>query len=133
VSVVLAVAAWFAILVLAIANGALREAVLIPQLGLRTGTALSGVLLTGAVFAVTFALVFWGRPPAGAAGWIGAGWLLATLAFEFGFGLARGKTWPEMLGAYVFKDGNLWPLVLLALLLAPALCQRALGGRVPGG
>lgn len=128
-----AAAAWLAILVLAIANGALREGVLVPQLGLRAGTMLSGLLLTGAVFAVTSAWVLWGRPPGRAAWWVGLGWLLATLAFEFGFGLARGKAWPEMLAAYTFKDGNLWPLVLLALLVAPALCQRALAGRMPAG
>lgn len=126
-----AIAAWFAILLLAIANGALREALLIPKLGLRMGTALSGLLLIGAVFAVASALVIWGKPLGRSAWWVGIGWLFGTLAFEFGFGLARGKPWSEILVAYTFNDGNLWPLVLAAVLVAPYLCQQALASRPP--
>lgn len=37
-------AVWTAILVLAILNGALREAVLVPKLGTATGLVLSGLL-----------------------------------------------------------------------------------------
>ncbi|MCW5635137.1 MAG: hypothetical protein KIT17_17510 [Rubrivivax sp.] len=126
-----AATAWLVILVLAIANGALREAVLVPRLGLLAGTVTSGVLLIAAVFAVAFALVAWRRPLGGAqAWWIGVGWLAATLVFEFGFGrFVQGKPWPELLAAYTFKDGNLWPLVLVAVLLAPTLGLHAVGGR----
>jgi hypothetical protein len=53
--------------------------------------------------------------------------------FEFGFGLAQGKPWSELLAAYTFKDGNLWPVVLLAVLVAPYLCLRVFGtGQPPG-
>ena len=42
-----------------------------------------------------------------------------------GFGhFLRGRSWTELLGAYTFTHGNLWPLVLLALLLAPPLFAR---------
>ena len=41
-----ALAVWAAILVLAVANGGLREAVLIPRLGTVAGQAFSGVLLS---------------------------------------------------------------------------------------
>jgi hypothetical protein len=122
-----AIASWLAILLLAMANGALREALLIPSLGLHSGTALSGLLLIGAVFVVAIALVLWGKPHRTHAWRIGVGWFLATLVFEFGFGLARGKSWSEILAPYTFKDANLWPLVLVAVLVAPYLCLRMFG------
>jgi hypothetical protein len=125
-----ATVAWFVILALAIANGALREALLIPALGLRFGTAHSGILLIGVIWAVAFTLVRWRkiRRPAHA-WWIGVCWLVATLAFEFGFGRIRGASWPELLDAYTFQNGNLWPLVMATVLLAPSLCHKTLASR----
>jgi hypothetical protein len=53
---------------------------------------------------------------------IGTFWFCLTLAFEFGFGhLVQHKSWPDLLQAYTFKDGNIGPLVLLVTLLAPAV------------
>lgn len=119
-------AAWGIILGLAIANGALREAALIPLLGKPAGLLLSGMLLSLLVLLVAYAL-------ARAAGGltvrqgllIGVAWLALTLTFEFGFGrCAQHKPWSELLAAYAFEDGNLWPVVLLVTLLAPSLAAR---------
>ncbi len=128
-----AAAAWLVILALAVANGGLREALLVPRLGRPLGTALSGVILIAAIFLVTWGLVRWRRPGSAARAWrVGAGWLAATLAFEFGLGrLVQDRTWPELLSAYTFENGNLWPLVLLAVLVAPAACTAA--ARFPRG
>lgn len=124
-----ALALWLAILVLAVINGALREAVLMPALGNA-----SGLVASGAVLAMCISLVAWvGVPWFGrlrARQWllIGACWLVLTLVFEFGFGrLAQHKTWPELLEAYTFKDGNLWSLVLAATFLAPWCAARFRG------
>jgi hypothetical protein len=38
----------------------------------------------------------------------------------------------ELLAAYTFKDGNLWPVVLLAVLVAPYAAAR-LGPQVGRG
>lgn len=124
--------AWLAILVLAIGNGLLREAVLGPRLGRVAGAIASGLLLIAAVFAVAWLLLRWrpARSPA-QAGRLGLGWLVATLVFETGLGLARGLSWPELLSAYTFADGNLWPLVLVAVLLAPWLSMRMQRHRRP--
>jgi hypothetical protein len=47
------------------------------------------------------------------------------VAFEFTFGrLVQGKPWPQLLEAYTFKDGNIWPLVLLVTTLAPWIAAR---------
>ena len=122
-----AVLVWLAILVLAIANGALREAYLLPAWGRPAGLVASGVLLSLAILAAAFVALPWLAASSTARAWrIGCAWLLMTLAFEFGFGaLVQHRTLDEMLAAYTFRDGNLWPLVLLVTLLPPVLALRA--------
>ena len=53
--------------------------------------------------------------------------LFLTLAFEFSFGLLRGKTMAELFSAYAFKDGNIWPLVLAVTAMAPWLAAKLRG------
>ena len=114
--------AWLVILALAVANGALREIVLIPVLGKTIGLVVSGVLLSLFVMFVSFAFVRLSHGITILQGLcVGASWLCLTLVFEFGFGrYVQHKSWSELLEAYAFKDGNIWPVVLLAILLAPA-------------
>ena len=124
-----ALAIWFGILVLAIANGTLREAVLIPVLGNAPGLILSGILLSALILAVAyFSLPWFG--PAPVAGYIALGlsWLCLTLVFEFTFGrLLQGKPWSKLLEAYTFKGGNIWSVVLLAVAAAPYVAARIRG------
>lgn len=124
-----AVAVWGLILVLAILNGAVREAWLLPELGRGGALVASGLLLAAVVLAVAWLAIRWLGPPTPVQAWrIGAFWLVLTLLFEFGFGaLVQHRSWAEMLSAYSFRDGNLWPLVLLVVLAAPALARRARG------
>jgi len=113
---------WIIILVLAIINGGFRESVLIPKLGKRSGLLISGLMLSVFIIAVTYLLLPWldifqirGLMM------IGGGWLILTLVFEFSFGLIRGIPLDKILEAYNFKDGNMWPLVLLVTALAPLM------------
>lgn len=124
-----AFAVWLGILVLAIANGTLREAVLVPALGTSPGFILSGVLLSGFILVVAcFALPWFGRAPEASYAAIGFGWLCLTLAFEFTFGhIIQGKSWSQLLEAYTFKDGNIWPVVLLVTAVAPYAAARIRG------
>ena len=119
---------WAAILVLAILNGALREAVFIPKLGTATGLVLSGLLLSALIIAVSYLALPW------LDAWrlaqllaVGLGWVVLTLVFEFSFGLWQGKSWPALLEAYTFKGGNIWPVVLLVTALAPYIAARLRG------
>lgn len=128
------VAIWVAILVLAMLNGLLREFVLIPVLGKAAGLVSSGLLLGGLVFATTYLCIpLLGSHPPGTFIAIGVGWLLLTLAFEFSFGLLRGKPMAEILSAYAFRDGNLWSLVLIVTTLAPWMAARLRGFTTPLG
>ncbi|MEO8123978.1 MAG: hypothetical protein ABI633_08010 [Burkholderiales bacterium] len=126
VTVFRALIAWLLILALAIVNGALREGVLIPKLGTAAGLMLSGLMLSACVAAVAVALMAWlGRVSTRQCLGIGAFWLALTLGFEFGFGRSvRHKSWPELLDAYTFKDGNLWLLVLVVVFFAPLLAAH---------
>lgn len=119
-------ALWLLILVCAVLNGGFREAVLLPRLGTTTAYALSGALLSTCIVAVSLVFVRWlGRLNTSQALSVGLFWLCLTLAFEFGFGrLVQNHTWSELLEAYTFKDGNLWPLVLVVTFFAPLLAVR---------
>ncbi len=116
---------WLFILVLAIANGALREQLLIPRLGSVTGLIVSGCLLSCLIILVAFIGVPWlGMLKNFEYLFIGLSWLLLTLTFEVGFGLALHKSWSELLQAYTFKGGNIWPVVLTVIALAPWLAAK---------
>jgi hypothetical protein len=119
--------AWLVILGLAVANGAFRDMVLIPELGKVKGLLWSGILLGLLVSLVAYTFV---RLKQGITVLqsllIGVLWLCLTLAFEFAFGrLVQGKSWDELLGAYTFKDGNLWSFVVLMTFLSPYLAVLA--------
>ena len=119
---------WASILVLAVANGALRESLLIPRVGDPAALILSGLLLSTLIIGVAYLSLPWlqiSRPVQLLA--VGLGWLALTLFFEFSFGLWQGKSWPDLLEAYTFKNGNIWPVVLAATFLAPYIAARLRG------
>lgn len=127
-----AFALWLAILCCAVLNGILREAALIPYLGKTAGLLLSGLLLSALILVVTYIALPWLRPVrlrqlVG----IGLGWVALTLVFELAFGRFQGKAWSTLLETYTFKDGNVWPLVLLTTAAAPYIAGRLRG--VPRG
>ena len=121
-------AVWSGILILAILNGGLREAVLIPKLGTPAGLVLSGVFLSALILGVAYISLPWFEASQSVEFMgIGLGWLALTLVFEFSFGLWQGKSWQTILEAYTFKGGNIWPVVLLVTTLAPYLAARLRG------
>jgi hypothetical protein len=44
-----------------------------------------------------------------------------TVAYEFGIGIAGGKSWSEMIANYAVWEGRMWPFVLAVLALTPWL------------
>src|SRR5439155_940468 len=81
---------WFALLLVAVANGAFRETLLIPRFGSQAGHVVSTLMLCAGILLVTYVAVPWIRPDSlrGTVA-IGLAWLILTLAFEFGFGRAH--------------------------------------------
>ena len=121
-----AVAMWLLILIFATLNGAFRRAVLMPNLGAPVAFVLSGMLLSLCIIVMAFLFVRRLGPVGKTESlYVGLLWLFSTIVFEFAFGrLMQHKSWSELLEAYTFKDGNIWPVVLLVVLLAPWLAVR---------
>ncbi|NAX45525.1 hypothetical protein [Photobacterium halotolerans] len=119
---------WVGILALAVANGVLRESALVPRFGTPVALVLSGLLLSALIIGVAYFSLPWldiSRPLVLCA--VGAGWLVLTLAFEFSFGLWQGKSLSELLEAYTFKGGNIWPVVLATTFFAPYIAAKLRG------
>jgi hypothetical protein len=117
---------WLLLLFLAILNGTVRETVLNPQLGPEAGHIVSTVLLSGLIVLVAWVAVPWIGPETSRLAFaVGVLWLGLTLAFEFGAGhwLFR-RSWAELLVDYNLASGRIWPLVLVATLLAPILAGK---------
>ncbi len=124
-----ALALWCGILVLAVLNGTLREAVLAPRLGAGAALPLSGVLLSFLVLAVAWVGVAWLGPAVPRTWWsAGALWFVLTLLLELFMGrVLLGRSWEQVLGVFRFRAGDLFPLVLLLTGLAPRLAARLRG------
>lgn len=116
---------WAGILVLAVANGALRQSVLIPAFGSPVSFVLSGLLLSALIIGVAYLSLPWLQISRRLQLWfVGVGWLVLTLAFEFSFGLWQGKSWPVLIEPYTFKDFNIWPVVLVVTVFAPYIAAK---------
>lgn len=116
---------WAGILVLAIANGLLREFVFLPKVGAPAALVLSGLILSGLILAVAYLSLPWLQLKSNAQLFlVGISWLVLTLVFEFSFGLWQGKSWSELLETYSFKDGNIWIAVLLVTTLSPYFADK---------
>lgn len=119
--------AWLLLLVIMFTNGIVRVAVLQPSLG--EGVARQVASLIGVTLVAAFSLAYVRRGAAASPRQllaVGFVWLLLTLAFEFGFGRAAGRTWAELLADYDLLHGRLWPLVLATTLLSPWAWGRLL-------
>ena len=117
---------WVAILTMAILNGILRENCSIPSIGSFAALMTSGLILSCLIFLVSCVAVPGLGHLTAAQYWIiGFVWLVMTLIFEFGFGLfVQHKELSELLQAYSFKGGNIWPVVLASTLISPRLAER---------
>jgi hypothetical protein len=119
-----ALTVWFVMLIVASANGAFREAVLIPKAGDTLGRAISTLALGVLIVLLTWRTIRWIHPrSAREARMIGAFWVALTLAFEFlGGRYLFSKSWSELTEDYNVLQGRIWILVLFATGLAPRLC-----------
>ena len=126
---------WLFIVPVAIANGMLREAALVPLLGEPIARAVSSLMLAGAVLLVTWLFLGWIGPTTQSDAWtIGVIWICLTLAFEFLVGhYVFGTTWEALRAEYNVLAGRLWILVLVATLAAPPLMFMAVHSPAAGG
>ena len=118
--------AWVGMLVLAIANGALRQATfgrVLPELRAHQLSTLIGSVLMGAFMWVV--LRWWPPSSRREAIAIGLLWVSLTVAFEFFMGLVLlGRPVAQVLADYNVFAGRVWVLFLLWLTVAPWLFFR---------
>jgi len=118
---------WLLLLGFAVINGFFRERVLEPNLGPEAAHVLATTTLAGAVFVA--ALLWIGTNPRGYSFRdllaVGIIWSVLTAAFEFALGLARGRSWAELIEDYDFTRWRLFGLVLLAALVSPLIAGFA--------
>ena len=121
-----ALAGWCLLLVAAVGNGALRQAVLLPRLGDAPAHALSSVMLSAVVFVLGWWLARWLGMESSRQAWrVGLLWLGLTLGFEFlGGHFLFGTPWSQLLADYNVIEGRLWILVLAMTLLTPPVVYR---------
>ncbi len=117
---------WFLLAIVAIANGVLRETTYgkrVSELSAHQISTGTGILLTGLLVWVLSRL--WPIDSSGQAWLIGACWLLATIAFEFGFGyFIAGHTWSKLLADYKVLNGRLWLLFLIWIMVMPYVFHK---------
>jgi|SRR5690606_9059121 len=113
---------WLPMILIAVLNGTARDLGYKKYLGELLARQLSTIVLI-IVFGIYIGLVLQKYPPAnlGQSVKIGILWLVLTLLFEFGLGLAGGKSWAELLSDYNILQGKLWVLVPLWVAVAPYL------------
>ena len=118
---------WCSFIPLAILNGGLREYVWHRFLSESVALALSGVLLAGLIYVVTFLLLPRIKDLTKKdCILVGGLWMCLTVCFEFGLGLSSGSSWKELCQAYNPMTGNLWVLVLLSTFYSPMLVYKDL-------
>jgi hypothetical protein len=120
------VLAWIPMVVIAIANGAVREGWYGKRLGeLRAHqvSTLSAMLLFGVYIWVLIRL--WRPESGGQALTIGLIWLGLTLAFEFLFGhFVAGHPWTRLIHDYNLLAGRVWVAIPIWVTVAPYLFYR---------
>lgn len=117
--------AWLGLMALAILNGVFREFWLVTQYSTGVAYQLSTVLLL-VLFTVYFWWLFkrWPLKSTGQAWAVGTLWLLLTVGFEIGLGLAGGLSWEEILQQYNVAAGDFWIAVPAFVLIGPRLFLR---------
>lgn len=121
--IIRALAGWVLLLILASANGAVRETWLVPRLGIGLARAVSTIMLSLLIIGAGWFLTPWMGPrTTQEALTIGIIWVLLTLAFEFIAGrFIFGRTWSELFAEYNLMAGRIWIMVLVITLLTPVV------------
>ena len=124
--IVRALLVWLLLLVAAVVNGTVRQAVFLPLLGENAARVVSTLLLSGVIFGLGWLLSGFLDLVSSREAWlVGALWVGLTVAFEFLAGhFLFGAPWPKLLEDYNVARGRIWILVLATTLLAPVVVHR---------
>ena len=117
---------WLGLVVIAVINGAIRQATYLKWFGdLRAHqlSTLTGLILFGVY--IWAAGLRWKLESANQAILVGLMWLAMTIAFEFLFGhFVMKNPWSKLLNDYNLAAGRVWVLVLIWTAIAPYVFYR---------
>lgn len=121
-----ALSVWFILIAVEIVHGILRAIFLVPlvgdfrsnQIGVFSGSAI--------ILVIAYLTIRWiGATRRSELLFVGAIWLLATLAFEVGFGrFVIGLSWERITADYNPLEGGLMPLGLTILFFSPMIASK---------
>lgn len=118
--------AWLLMPLIAIINGAIREAGyrrFVSELLAHQISTLTGIILMGCY--VWLLSRKWRIASSGQAILIGVIWLTLTVAFEFLFGhYVMGQPWAQLFHDYNLLEGRLWVLFLIWITIAPYVINK---------
>ena len=120
-----ALVVWLLMMAVETIHGLLRNRFLVPVIG-DVGSGQIGVLIGSAlILGVAILTIGWIHPNSERSLLaIGAMWLVLTLTFEFGLGLALGRSWNAMLADYDLSRGGLLSIGMVILALSPWIAAR---------
>lgn len=111
---------WTSFIPLAILNGGFRDYILVELLPDKYVLAVSGIILSVLILFVTKILLSRiEKLSCTDCLVISCVWMLLTVLFELGMGLAAGSSVRELMEAYNPLSGNLWLLVVVTTGVAP--------------
>lgn len=121
--------AWFGLFTLAFVNGALREAVMKPILGIGEPLAHQLSCITGIALWTSFTVLIWKKLNVHTlreSALVGTGWFFATVFTEvFLLNKLIGKmSWEQILQTYNVMAGDFWALVLLWIGFMPVMIYK---------
>jgi len=128
-TIVLAIAFWVMLAVIAVVNGYIAQAYFAPRFGEYATHVYKSVAAMLAIFALAgfYAQLTQGPAWVVTAFSVGLLWIGLTTAFEFLVGhYVFGHSWDTLLADYRVWEGRLWLLVLIATAIAPLLMARLL-------
>lgn len=113
-------------LVLAVANGALRQLTFGKHMSElhahQLSTAIGSVILGSFIW---FVIQFWPPASSSQAVYIGLIWVLLTVVFEFAMGrFIMHRPWRQLFHDYDLAAGRVWTLLLIWIGLAPYIFYR---------
>ena len=115
------IAAWVLLAVLMVVNGTVRELVIAPEMDAYTAQVISTAIGIAIVFAFAYFFIRSERVATLTAAWkIGALWTVLTVLFELGLAYATGVRSNALFAAYNVVEGEVWPVLVLAVAVAPA-------------
>jgi len=118
---------WFLFIPIAIINGIIRNSVYLPYVGELTAHQISTVTASLAIVLVSYFML--GSKVEKVSNsrllFLGLGWVVATILFEFGFGhYIMGNSWEKLLADYNLLQGRVWALFLLVVFITPLTVKK---------